>query len=410
MKRADIVVIGGGVVGASVAFHLVQRGARDVLILEREAEQGHGSTGAATGGVRAQFETEINIRMSLYSLNFFREWDFDCEYDPKGYLFFATTDDQFDYLKRNVEVQRRLGVRDVDIVDADAITRIVPGMNCDDIKGGSFGRYDGFINPLAVMRGFTEGAVRGGVRLEFAVDVRGFRVEGGRVRGVETSEGLIECDAAVLCTGASAADLARTAEIDLPVTPQRRQIVWARTHEALPADMPMVIDIGTGFHFRPARDFRVASLDEQRTTPSAQSGGHPSFVRRGACTDILFAYPDPEEPSSVRTDFEESFIEKVYERAKARAKFLFEAECVREKCRAGLYENTPDHHAILGGCEVGGLYFANGFSGHGVMHSPATGRALSEIILDGRATFADVSCLSIERFARGELLHETAFI
>jgi sarcosine oxidase, subunit beta len=214
----------------------------------------------------------------------------------------------------------------------------------------------------------------------------------------------------VLCTGARAAELAKTAEMDLPVVPQRRQIVWAKTREALAADMPMVIDIGTGFHFRPARDFRVASLDEQRTTPSAQSGGHPSFVRTGACTDILFAYPDPEEPSSISTEFEDLFVDKVYAMAKARAQFLFEAACVREKCRAGLYENTPDHHAILGGCEVEGLYFASGFSGHGVMHSPATGRALSEIILDGRATFADVSCLSIERFARGELLHETAFI
>jgi sarcosine oxidase subunit beta len=398
MKRAEVVVIGGGVVGASVAFHLVQRGARDVLILEREATQGLGSTGAATGGVRAQFETEINIRMSLYSLDFFREWDFDCEYDPKGYLFFATTDEQLDYLKRNVEVQRRLGVRDVEIVDADAITRIVPGMNCDDIKGGSFGRYDGFINPLAVMRGFTEGALRGGARLEFGVDVRGFRIEGGRVRGVETSDGLIECGAAVLCTGARAAELAKTADVDLPVAPQRRQIVWARTREALPAEMPMVIDIGTGFHFRPAKDFRV-KRDPVATAPGSDLG-----------REILFAYPDPMEPSSVRTDFEESFVDKVYERAKARAQFLFEAECVRDKCRAGLYEKTPDHHAILGGCEVGGLYFANGFSGHGVMHSPATGRALSEIVLDGEAKLLDVSCLSIERFERGALLHETAFI
>jgi sarcosine oxidase, subunit beta len=112
----------------------------------------------------------------------------------------------------------------------------------------------------------------------------------------------------------------------------------------------------------------------------------------------------------VSTEFDESFIRKVYERAERRARFLFEAECVKEKCRAGLYENTPDHHAILGGCEVGGLYLANGFSGHGVMHSPATGRALSEIVLDGEATFLNVECLSIGRFAKGELLHETAFI
>ena len=392
MKRAEIVVIGGGVVGASVAFHLVERGAKDVLILEREAEQGRGSTGAATGGIRAQFETEINIRMSLYSLNFFRGWEFDCEYEPKGYLFFATTEEQMEYLRRNVEVQRSLGVRDVGIVDADAISRIVPGMNCEDIKGGSFGRHDGFINPLAVMRGFTDGALRGGALMECGVDVVGFRVEGGRVRGVETSGGLIECDAAVICTGARAAELAKTADVDLPVEPQRRQIVWARTREELPADMPMVIDIGTGFHFRPARDFREKP------------------PKGGTLNQILFAYPDPEEPSSVRTEFEESFIDKVYARAKARAEFLFEAECVKKKCRAGLYENTPDHHAILGGCDVGGLYFANGFSGHGVMHSPATGRALSEIVLDGEASFLDVSCLSLSRYERGELLHETAFI
>ena len=411
MKRAEIVVIGGGVVGASVAFHLVQRGAKDVLILERETEQGRGSTGAATGGIRAQFETEINIRMSLYSLDFFREWDFDCEYEPKGYLFFATTDEQMDYLRRNVEVQRSFGVRDVEVVDADAVSRIVPGMNCDDIKGGSFGRHDGFINPLAVMRGFTEGALRGGARLECGVDVVGFRVEGGRIRGVETSEGVIECEAVVLCTGARAAELAKTADVELPVEPQRRQIVWARTREALPANMPMVIDIGSGFHFRPARDFRIARGAGERTTPVGLKADIPS-VRRGAFDgrEILFAYPDPAEPSSVRTEFEDSFIDKVYERAKARAGFLFEAEWVRERCRAGLYENTPDHHAILGGCDVGGLYFANGFSGHGVMHSPATGRALSEIIMDGGAGFLDVSCLSLSRFERGELLHETAFI
>jgi sarcosine oxidase subunit beta len=165
----------------------------------------------------------------------------------------------------------------------------------------------------------------------------------------------------------------------------------------------MVIDIGTGFHFRPARDFRTqlvgAAKNPVATAPGSDSG-----------RAVLFAYPDPDETASIRTDFEDSFIAKVYERAKLRADFLFESEVVRERCRAGLYENSPDHHAILGGCEVGGLYFANGFSGHGVMHSPATGRALAEIIIDGCASFLDVSCLSLDRFIKGELLHETAFI
>ncbi|MDI1242503.1 MAG: FAD-binding oxidoreductase [bacterium] len=388
-KRAEIVIIGGGVVGASVAFHLAARGIRDVLILEREHEQGRGSTGAATGGVRAQFETEINIKMSMYSIDFLRNWDHNCEYDPKGYLFFATTDDQFDYLKGNVEKQRSLGVRDVEVIDEKAIAEIVPGMNCEDIVGGTFGKNDGFVNPLAIMRGFTEGAVRKGTSVEFGVEALAINVDAGRIVSVETSHGIVECDAAVICTGARAAEIAGSAGICLPVSPERRQIVWSRTREPLPQGLPMVIDIGTGFHFRPARDFRSGST---RTD------------------EVLFAYLDPDETASVRTDFEDLFIAKVYERAKLRADFLFESEVVREKCRAGLYENTPDHHAILGGCDFAGLYFANGFSGHGVMHSPATGRALSEIILDGQSSFLDVSCLSLDRFAKGELLHETAFI
>jgi sarcosine oxidase subunit beta len=402
-KGAEIVIIGGGVVGASVAFHLAERGIRDVLILEREIEQGRGSTGAATGGVRAQFETEINIKMSMCSIDFLKNWDHDCEYDPKGYLFFATTDDQFEYLQRNVEKQRSLGVKDVDVVNPGEIAKIVPGMICEDIVGGTFGKHDGFVNPLAIMRGFTESAIRGGASIEFDVVVLGLNVEGGRITSVETSKGTVECDAAVVCTGARAAEIASTAGIDLPVSPQRRQIVWARTRKPLPEHLPMVIDIGTGFHFRPARDFRA-----ERTTPSTKRG-HPSFVRRGV-SEVLFAYPDPDETTSIRTDFEDTFIAKVYERSKLRANFLFESEVVRERCRAGLYENSPDHHAILGGCEVEGLFFANGFSGHGVMHSPATGRALAEIILDRRASFLDVSCLSLDRFAKGELLHETAFI
>lgn len=383
MKKAEIVIIGGGVVGASVAYHLTIRGACDLLIVEREQGQGRGSTGAATGGVRAQFETDINIKMSLYSLAFFNDWEFDCGYEPRGYLFFATTDDQFDYLKRNAEKQHRLGVKDVEIVDAGTIQKIVPGMNCADIAGGSFGASDGFIDPIAVMQGFTDSALKNGANVEFGKRVFSIVTDRGKVIGVETDQGRVECESVVLCTGAWARELAATAGIDLPVQPQRRQIVWARSHETLPVNLPMVIDIGNGFHFRPARN---------------------------STHELLLAYPDPEVKPSFNTAFDESFIEKVMERAWQRAPFLRETDVVSEKCRAGLYENTPDHHAILGGCEIEGLYFANGFSGHGVMHSPATGRALSEIILDGESGFLDTSCLRLDRFAKGELLHETAFI
>jgi Glycine/D-amino acid oxidases (deaminating) len=389
--KSEIVIIGAGVVGTSVAYHLTEKGARDVLVLERASVQGTGSTGKATGGVRAQFETAINIEMSLYSLEFFRRCGFDCGYEPRGYLFFATDERQFDYLKRSVEFQRSLGVEGVEVVDTKTISEICPILNCSDIVGGSFGAHDGFINPLAVMRGFTEGALTRGAKIFFDTEVFSIETAGGKVSALETSKGRIECEKVVLCTGARAKELAKTAEIDLPVEPQRRQIVWAKSEKPLPENLPMVIDIGSGFHFRPARDF---------LNPSECADGR----------DVLFAYPDPDEPSSFNTDFDRNFIEKVYERARTRSPFLYQTTPVLEKCRAGLYENTPDHHAILGGCEIEGLYFANGFSGHGVMHSPATGRALAEIILDGEASFLDVSCLSLERFAKGELLHETSFI
>ncbi len=395
--KAEIVIIGGGVVGASVAYHLTGRGAKDVLILEREAKQGEGSTGKATGGVRAQFETEINIRLSLYSIDFFNNWDFDCGYEPRGYLFFATDENQFEYLTRNVELQRSLGVKGVEIVDTNAIAKIVPGMNCEDIYGGSFGARDGFIDPLAVMEGFTNKAKRRGAKIEFNTKVLSIETDKGKVQSVDTSRGRIACENVVICSGAWARDLAKTAGIDLPVEPLKRQIVYARSDKDLPENLPMVIDLGNGFHFRPASN-------------SFLNASRPLRTRASALREILFAYPDADEKPSFDTNFDDSFIGKVYEKAKHRAPFLFETKPVLEKCRAGLYENTPDHHAILGGCEVEGLYFANGFSGHGVMHSPATGRALSEIILDGKATFLDVSCLSLARFAKDELLHETAFI
>ncbi|MCW5960302.1 MAG: FAD-binding oxidoreductase [Pyrinomonadaceae bacterium] len=396
MKNAEIVIIGGGVVGASVAHHLTARGAKNVLILESEDSQGKGSTGKATGGVRAQFETAINIKMSLYSLDFFKNWEFDCEYDPKGYLFFATNEAQFDYLKRNVEFQKSLGVKQVEIVDCDRVSEICPILNCEDIAGGSFGKSDGFINPIAVMNGFTRSALANGAEIEYRKEAVSLIVKGGKITGVQTSDGNINCETVVICTGARAKLLAETAGVNLPVEPQKRQIVWARSELPLPAEMPMVIDIGTGFHFRPARDFSDKSVAKD---PSIQSND-----------EILFAYPDPDERSSFDVEFDESFISKVYDRARRRSPFLFRTKVIREKCRAGLYENTPDHHAILGGCDVEGLYFASGFSGHGVMHSPATGRAVAEIILDGHSSFLDVSDLRLDRFEKGKMLHETAFI
>jgi sarcosine oxidase subunit beta len=387
MRPAQFIIIGGGVVGASVAHHLAERGAEDIIILEREPLLGLGSTGKATGGARAQFETEINIRMSLYSLDYFSHFTettgINCGYEPRGYLFLATDEAQLEYLKNNAARQRALGLSDVEIVDTKTIGAMIDGLNVSDIVGGSFCPRDGFIDPLAVMKGFGKKAVENGAQLLTGFQVTGIKTENDKVTGVQTDKGKISAETVICCSGAWAKDIASTAGIDLPVTPLRRQIIWARATRDFPADLPMVIDLSDGFHFRPAKNSRQ---------------------------ELLFAWPDPAELPSYKTDFDPAFIEKVLPKAKHRAPFLDGAEILLDKCRAGLYEMTPDHHAILGGCDVEGLYFAAGFSGHGVMHSPATGRALAEMILYGGSEFLDVSSLSLGRFDRGELIRETAFI
>ncbi|MCY7348338.1 MAG: FAD-binding oxidoreductase, partial [Pyrinomonadaceae bacterium] len=200
MKKAETVIIGGGIVGASVAYHLTKRGAQSILILESETEQGSGSTGKATGGIRAQFETEINIKMSLYSLGFISNCGFDCGYEPRGYLFYATDEKQFDYLKRNVETQKTLGVKDVEIINRQQVREICSILNCEDIVGGSFGGRDGFINPLTLMNGFTKNALAKGAKIKFETRVTSIETRSRKVVAVETNKGRIECEKVVICT------------------------------------------------------------------------------------------------------------------------------------------------------------------------------------------------------------------
>ncbi|HZH32967.1 MAG TPA: FAD-binding oxidoreductase [Pyrinomonadaceae bacterium] len=396
-QTADVVIIGGGIVGASVAFHLAERGCANVLVLERESAPGMGSTGRATGGVRAQFATAINIRMSRYSIEFFTRFEeatgHPCGYEPAGYLFVATSEAHLDYLKQTRERQRAEGLANVELVGADEIARRVPGLRTKDVLGGSFCQTDGFIAPLKVLHGFMARATARGVRLWTEAQVTKIEVAGGRVAGVETSRGRIETRAVVNATGAWAAGTARLAGVEIPVVPLRRQLVSVRPRAPLPAGLPMVIDMSDGFHFRPE------SRDMMADAGAASPPG------------ALMAWPDDAETPGFKTDFDPAFTEKVFRRARVRAPFLADASVNASRCRAGLYEVTPDHHAIIGESpEVAGLFFANGFSGHGVMHSPATGRLVSELILDGHASLFDLSALGAERFAAGRLLTETSVI
>ncbi|MCA1613430.1 MAG: FAD-binding oxidoreductase [Acidobacteria bacterium] len=388
---ADVVIIGGGVIGASVAYHLAERGARDVLVLEREPEQGRGSTGRATGGVRAQFSTGINIRMSLYSVRFFANFreatGRDCGYLPVGYLFLAADEAQLGALESARSRQRAEGLTNVEILDAGEIARRLPFVRADDLAGASFCPTDGFIDPLAVMRGFTARAEERGARVWRGVEVTGVDVEGGRVARVRTTRGDVATRVAVNAAGAWGARVARLAGVEIPVAPLRCRIVCARPARPLPAGTPMIIDLSDGFHFR-------------------------AVVRGGKWRpEVLLAWPDPSEREGFSTDTDAAFAGKILRRAPARVPSFAGAEVVPELSRAGLYEMTPDRHAII--CETRaprGLFLANGFSGHGVMHSPAAGRAVSDLVLDGHTAAFDLAPLHLDRFSSGALIEETSLL
>ncbi|HXG32829.1 MAG TPA: FAD-dependent oxidoreductase [Bryobacteraceae bacterium] len=385
METADVVIIGAGIVGSSIAWHLTQAGCRNVLVIERETQQGLGSTGKSMGGVRAQFATAVNIRMSLYSIEVFRRFEeltgHSSGYKPHGYLFIATSPAHLAYLRANQERQRALGLTNVELLAPEDVVKFFPLLRADDIVGGSYCPTDGFVDPHSVMTGFMNAALGDGARLWRGVEVTGVTVDARGVAGVETTAGSVATRTVVNAAGPWAAEVARMAGIELPVVPLRRMLVPTEPFPGLPERFPMIIDMTNGFHFR----------------------------REGL--GLLMAWNDPEETPGFKTSFDPDFIEKILTRAVHRVPAFENLEVNPRRAWAGLYEVTPDHHAVLGPVpEVPGFYLANGFSGHGVMHSPATGRIVSDLIVRGKTDLIEADVLSVARFAEGRLLEETAVL
>jgi len=385
METADVVIVGGGIVGSSIAYHLTAAGCGNVLVIERETSQGKGSTGKSMGGVRAQFATPVNIQMSLYSIPFYAAFEetlgYPCGYRAQGYLFMATRESHMNYLRANLERQMALGLKTARLVSAAEIRTLYPQLRGDDIVGGSFCSTDGFVDPYSAMNGFMSWAADHGARIWKNTAVTGIKVERTRVTAVETTRGTVQTNSVVNAAGAWAAEIASLVGIELPVVPLRRMLVPTEPFDQFPHTAPMIIDMTNGFHFRP------------------ESLG------------FLLAWNDPEETPGFKTEFEPSFIEKVLTRAADRVP-VFENVAVNPKrAWAGLYEVTPDHHCILGAVdEVRGFFLANGFSGHGVMHAPSTGKILSDLILNGSTSVVNPELLSVNRFATGRLLEETAVL
>jgi sarcosine oxidase subunit beta len=385
MKSADVIIVGGGIVGSSIAYHLAADGCGNVLVIEREAHQGKGSTGKSMGGVRAQFTTPVNIQMSLYSIPFFSRFEqvvgFPSGYKPQGYLFVATEERHLAYLRDNFNRQTGLGLKSVQLLPPGDVARIAPEIRSDDIVGGSFCATDGFVDPHSVMTGFMSKAMEHGVELMRETEVTGIRTDAQGVCGVETNQGFIASRAIVNAAGPWAGLLAKLAGVDLPIEPLRRMLVPTEPFDKVSQKSPMVVDMATGFHYRPEG------------------------------LGLLMAWNDPMETPGFKTNFDPAFIEKILSRGVQRLPSLEEAEVNPRRAWAGLYAMTPDHHAVLGPVpSVPGFFLANGFSGHGVMHSPATGRILADLILKGTTDLIDASSLSFDRFAAGRLIEETALL
>ena len=374
---AEIIIIGGGVMGASTAYHLALRGHQNIILLEKEDFFGQGATGRCAGGVRYQFGTEINIRLSLLSLpmleRFKDEIGQSIDYRKIGYLFLLTTQDEVNIFKHIVSLQNSLGAQ-TQWLSGDEIRKRIPLMRLDDVLAGSFNPMDGLVDPNSVVMGYIGASQRLGVKALTSSPVTAIHVHAGRVTGVQTQDQTISAPIIVDATGPWAGHTGQMAGLQVPVSPIRRQ--WLTTTEIkdLPPDFPFVIDFSKSLYFHP------------------EGPG------------LLTGMSNPAEPPGYDQNIDPEW-ELVHMEAAVNRFPLLEHVGLASHL-AGLYEVTPDAHPIFGKTPIEGYYLISGFSGHGFMHGPIAGKLLSEIILDGKATTMDISMLDYARFSEGRLIHE----
>jgi sarcosine oxidase subunit beta len=376
-NTADIVIIGGGVMGASAAYHLAQRGMRNILLLEKEEFFGAGATGRCAGGVRYQFSTEINIRLSLESLpmleGFREEIGQEINYQQCGYLLIATDQKDAAAFRRNVELQNHLGVQ-TELLSGEDIRAWLPMMRFEDAILGTFHQKDGLVDPNSVVAGYMNAAQKMAVRAFTGTGVTGIRVSHGNVEAVETTQGTVQTRMILNAAGPWSGEIGRMAGVEIPIVPIRRQMFTTNDLPEIPHDFPFVIDFGQALYFHRAGDGLLIGMSNPNQSPGFDQ--------------------------SVDEEFEYINLEAAMERMP-----LLEYSS-RASHWAGLYEVTPDAHPIFGGCELNGFTICTGFSGHGFMHGPIAGKLMSEYIVDGKFSTQDVSMLDLARFKEGRLIRE----
>lgn len=378
MERAQVVIIGGGVIGLSVAYSLSKRGCRDIVVLEKEKFLGACSTGACAGGIRQQFSTEINILLGIASVCMYEEFEreLDCKIDfrQNGYLFLLSSENGWQSFQKNVILQKRSGLSNVRLMSPKEVKEFIPLLNIDDLCGATFCPTDALADPNSVVQGYAKEARRLGVKIYTERAVTGIKVINNKIDEVETTQGNISSNIVINAAGAYASLIGDMVGVSIPVSPVRRQIFVTTPFKDIPVSMPMVVDFETSLYMHP------------------ESGG------------LLMGMSDHNEPPSYNTNVDQEFMMKVIEQAIHRMPVLERSEIMRGW--GGLYEVTPDYHPIIGAVsDITGLYCAAGFSGHGFMHAPVTGKLMAQLILDGK-TFIDISSLSLTRFQEGRITRE----
>lgn len=369
-RTADVVIIGAGAIGCSIAYHLGLRGAKNVVVLEQESV-GSGTTSKAAGGIRVQFPTEIEIAFSMESLAFFKSFHEHMGVNPHlrqvGYLFLLGSEQDVEQYKRQIVLQRQYGL-DVRLLTPQDAKAIVPQLRVDDLLAAVYSPQDGYADPHTVVQGYATKARECGVKILEQTEVTGIRLEGDRVVGVDTTSGAIDTRLVVNAAGPWATRVAEMVGTNVPVYPRRRHIFVTEPFGDFVNPSPLVIDRTSGFYCR----------TEGRS--------------------ILMSPGDAQEVQGYKVTIDWSMAEETARKAVQRVPVLEQAGIMSGW--AGLRPLTPDEHAIIDYLpSVEGVLCAVGFCGHGFQHSPAAGRVVAEMILDGKPSL-DISALSFARFQR----------
>jgi len=366
--RADVVVIGGGVIGLSAAYHLAASGVRDVVLVEKD-EFGSGSTCKAAGGVRAQFSDAVNIELGLRSLRTFETFreEFGQEIDlhQVGYLFLLDRPEHVELFEKSVSLQNELGVpsRMIEVAEAK---RLSPLIDAEGLLAAAYSPTDGHCTPESVVLGYATAARRAGARLLRGTTVEGIEHDGQTIGAVHTTRGTIRTEVVVCAAGAWSGAIGRMAGVDLPVEPLRRQVLITEPIDGLDPRTPFTIDFGTSFYFH------------------------------GEGRGLLLGMSDPEETPGIKLQRDDAWLPRLGAAIERRAPAI--AEVGIASGWAGLYEETPDHNAVIGEADqVSRFLYATGFSGHGFLMGPAVGEVVRDLY-HGHTPVVDVGGLDVRRF------------